>query len=115
MSEHNGNGRPPLAGLGDIAPRSVDPTERYFDITRGQIQLKRRGWIVQPEWTPPAIPVSITTSQGTVSIPLTAYFEADVGTLPAGGSSTFTVRSLNASEGSGGIFVALGGDAPPAP
>ena len=56
MSEHNGNGRPPLAGLGDIAPRSVDPTERYFDITRGQIQLKRRGWIVQPEWTPPAIP-----------------------------------------------------------
>ena len=56
MTEHNGHGVPPLAGLGDIAPRSVDPTERYFDITRGQIQLKRRGWIVQPEWTPPAIP-----------------------------------------------------------
>src|SRR3990167_4715890 len=56
MSEHNGNSRPPLAGLGDIAPRSVDPTERYFDISRGQVQLKRRGWIVQPEWTPPAIP-----------------------------------------------------------
>ena len=56
MSEHNGNGRPPLAGLGDIAPRSVDPTERLFDITRGQVMLKRRGWIVQPEWTPPEIP-----------------------------------------------------------
>ena len=56
MSEHNGNGRPPLAGLGDIAPRSVDPTERLFDIARGQVMLKRRGWIVQPEWTPPEIP-----------------------------------------------------------
>lgn len=56
MSEHNGHSVPPLAGLGDIAPRSVDLTERYFDIARGQIQLKRRGWIVQPEWTPPAIP-----------------------------------------------------------
>ena len=56
MSEHNGNGRPPLAGLGDIAPRSVDPTERLFDIARGQVMLKRRGWIVQPEWAPTPIP-----------------------------------------------------------
>ncbi len=56
MSEHNGNSRPPLAGLSDIAPRSVDPTERLFDIARGQVMLKQRGWIVTPEWIPPQIP-----------------------------------------------------------
>jgi hypothetical protein len=46
----------PLNGLGDIQPSSVDPMERYFRIVRGQVQLKRRGWIVQPEWTPPVVP-----------------------------------------------------------
>ncbi len=46
----------PLNGLGDIAPSSVDPMERYFRIVRGQVQLKRRGWIVPPEWTPPVVP-----------------------------------------------------------
>lgn len=52
----NGHSIPPLAGLGDIAPASVDPTERYFNIARAQVQLKRRGWIVSPEWKPPLIP-----------------------------------------------------------
>ncbi len=51
----NGVGTGGLSGMGDIAPRSVDPTERYFDIVRGQVQLKRRGWIVNPEWKPEAI------------------------------------------------------------
>lgn len=45
-----------LAGLGDIAPVSVDPMERYFRIIRGQVSLPRRGWIVQPEWKPTPIP-----------------------------------------------------------
>ncbi len=52
----NGMGAGPLAGLGDIAPASVDPMERYFRILRGQVSLPRRGWIVQPEWAPPSIP-----------------------------------------------------------
>lgn len=43
-------------GLGDIAPASVDPMERYFRIVRGQVQLPRRGWIVTPKWEPPVIP-----------------------------------------------------------
>lgn len=44
------------SGLGDIAPSSVDPMERYFRIIRGQVQLPRRGWIVNPKWTPPTVP-----------------------------------------------------------
>lgn len=52
----NMSGKSPLAGLGDIAPESVDPMERYFRILRGQVSLPRRGWIVQPQWTPPEIP-----------------------------------------------------------
>ena len=48
-----GTGGPP--GLGDIMPPSVDPMERYFRIIRGQVSLPRRGWIVNPEWTPPRI------------------------------------------------------------
>lgn len=44
------------SGLGDIAPSSVDPMERYFRIIRGQVQLPRRGWIVNPKWTPPVVP-----------------------------------------------------------
>lgn len=52
----NGMGAGPLSGLGDIAPESVDPTERLFRITRGQTSLPRRGWIVQPQWTPQPIP-----------------------------------------------------------
>ncbi len=44
------------SGLGDIAPSSVDPMERYFRIIRGQVQLPRRGWIVTPKWTPPTVP-----------------------------------------------------------
>ena len=51
----NGLGTGPLSGLGDIAPASVDPMERYFRIIRGQVQLPRRGWIVAPEWTPPVV------------------------------------------------------------
>ena len=51
----NGVGTGGPAGLGDIAPSSVDPMERYFNIIRGQVQLKRRGWIVSPDWKPPAI------------------------------------------------------------
>lgn len=52
----NGSPLPPLAGLSDIAPESVDPMERYFRILRGQVSLPRRGWIVSPPWTPPPIP-----------------------------------------------------------
>jgi hypothetical protein len=53
----NGIGTGPLAGgLGDIAPASVDPMERYFRIIRGQVMLPRRAWIVDQKWTPPAIP-----------------------------------------------------------
>jgi hypothetical protein len=52
----NGIGSGPLSGLGDIAPPSVDPMERYFRIIRGQVQLPRRGWIVNPQWTPPSVP-----------------------------------------------------------
>lgn len=52
----NGVGTDPIAGLGDIAPASVDPMERYFRIIRGQTQLPRRGWIVNPKWVPPSIP-----------------------------------------------------------
>ena len=48
-----GTGGPP--GLGDIMPPSVDPMERYFRIIRGQVSLPRRGWIVNPQWTPPRI------------------------------------------------------------
>lgn len=44
------------SGLGDIAPSSVDPMERYFRIIRGQVQLPRRGWIVTPKWVPPSVP-----------------------------------------------------------
>jgi hypothetical protein len=51
----NGLGTGPLAGLGDIAPASVDPMERYFRIIRGQVMLPRRGWVVNPKWTPPEI------------------------------------------------------------
>lgn len=51
----NGIGSGPLKGLGDIAPASVDPMERYFRIIRGQVQLPRRGWIVEPKWEPPPI------------------------------------------------------------
>lgn len=54
--KYNGMGSDPLAGLGDIAPPSVDPMERYFRIIRGQVQLPKRGWIVAPRWTPPSIP-----------------------------------------------------------
>jgi len=52
----NGIGSGPLKGLGDIAPASVDPMERYFRILRGQVQLPKRGWIVSPQWEPPVIP-----------------------------------------------------------
>lgn len=52
----NGVGTDQAKGLGDIAPRSVDPMERYFNIIRGQVQLPKRGWIVTPKWEPPAIP-----------------------------------------------------------
>lgn len=52
----NGIGTGPLSGLGDLAPSSVDPMERYFRIVRGQVQLPRRGWIVEPKWEPPVIP-----------------------------------------------------------
>ncbi len=45
----------PVGSLGDIAPASVDPMERYFRIVRGQVQLPRRGWIVNPKWTPPLV------------------------------------------------------------
>jgi hypothetical protein len=55
MGKLNGVGSGGPAGLGDIQPASVDPMERYFRIIRGQVQLKRRGWIVQPDWTPPKI------------------------------------------------------------
>lgn len=48
----NGIGTGPLKGLGDIAAPDVDPMDRYFQIIRGQVQLPRRGWIVQPKWTP---------------------------------------------------------------
>lgn len=51
----NGVGSGPLKGLGDIAPASVDPMERYFRILRGQVQLPRRAWIVSPEWVPPVV------------------------------------------------------------
>jgi hypothetical protein len=52
----NGIGTGPLSGgLGDIAPASVDPMERYFRIIRGQVMLPRREWIVDPTWTPPVI------------------------------------------------------------
>lgn len=51
----NGLGTDKLGGLGDIAPASVDPMERYFRIVRGQVQLPRRGWIVNPQWTPPVV------------------------------------------------------------
>ncbi len=57
MNENGkGMGTSPLAGLGDIAPPSVDPMERYFRIIRGQVSLPRRGWIVKPEFTPPQVP-----------------------------------------------------------
>lgn len=56
MSKMNGIGTGPLSGLGDIAPTSVDPMERYFQIIRGQVQLPRRGWIVAPQWEPPVVP-----------------------------------------------------------
>lgn len=46
----------PVSSLGDIAPTSIDPMERYFRIVRGQVQLPKRGWIVTPKWTPPMIP-----------------------------------------------------------
>jgi hypothetical protein len=52
----NGLGTGPLAGMGDIAPPSVDPMERYFQIVRGQVQLPRRGWVVNPQWTPEMVP-----------------------------------------------------------
>jgi hypothetical protein len=55
MGNMNGIGSGPLSGLGDIAPASVDPMERYFRIIRGQVQLPRRGWIVDPKWVPPVI------------------------------------------------------------
>src|SRR5574339_1042960 len=55
MSKLNGIGTGPLKGLGDIAPASVDPMERYFQIIRGQVQLPRRGWIVSPKWMPPQV------------------------------------------------------------
>jgi len=56
MGNLNGMGSGPLKGLGDIAPASVDPMERYFRIVRGQVQLPKRGWIVAPQWDPPTIP-----------------------------------------------------------
>jgi len=56
MSNLNGIGTGPLNGLGDIAPPSVDPMERYFRIIRGQVQLPKRGWIVSPQWAPPQVP-----------------------------------------------------------
>lgn len=56
MGKLNGIGTgAPLGGMGDIQPSSVDPMERYFNIIRGQVQLKRRGWIVNPKWEPPKI------------------------------------------------------------
>lgn len=55
MAGMNGMGSGPLKGLGDIAPPSVDPMERYQRILRGQVQLPRRGWIVAPQWTPAPI------------------------------------------------------------
>ncbi len=57
MAKLNGLGTGGAAsGLGDIAPASVDPMERYFRIIRGQVQLPRRGWIVTPKWTPEVVP-----------------------------------------------------------
>lgn len=56
MGKLNGIGTgSPSGGLGDIQPSSVDPMERYFNIIRGQVQLKRREWIVAPKWSPPKI------------------------------------------------------------
>ena len=46
----------PASGLGDLAPASFDPMDRYYRIVRGQVQLPQRGWIVTPKWTPPTIP-----------------------------------------------------------
>ncbi len=54
MGENNGNS--PLAGLGDIPAGAMEPMERLYQITRGQVNLPRRGWIVQPRWTPPSVP-----------------------------------------------------------
>jgi len=51
----NGVGSGPLKGLGDITPPNIDPMDRYFQILRGQVMLPRRGWIVQPKWTPPQV------------------------------------------------------------
>ena len=56
MVENNGAGTGPVMGLGDIAPASADPMERYFNIIRGQVSLPRRGWIVRPQWSPPNVP-----------------------------------------------------------
>lgn len=55
MAKMNGLGSGPLKGLGDIAPPSLDPMDRYSQIIRGQVQLPRRGWIVAPQWEPPQI------------------------------------------------------------
>jgi hypothetical protein len=59
----NGMGTGPLSGLGDIPASSVNPMERYFQIIRGQVQLPRRGWIVDPQWKPPSIPGMETMQQ----------------------------------------------------
>ena len=56
MGDNNGAGTGPVMGLGDIAPASADPMERYFNIIRGQVSLPRRGWIVRPQWSPPNVP-----------------------------------------------------------
>lgn len=47
MSE-NGNQR----GLGDIAPKFVDPLETYFDTLQQGPSFPRKKWIVSPEWQP---------------------------------------------------------------
>ncbi len=59
MADRPLNGRGtggPVGRLGDIAPASVDPMERYFKIIRGQVQLPQRGWIVNPKWSPVPLP-----------------------------------------------------------
>ncbi len=53
--ENNGAGSGPLKGLGDIPAGSMEPMERLYQITRGQVSLPRRGWVVSPQWTPPRI------------------------------------------------------------
>jgi uncharacterized repeat protein (TIGR01451 family) len=61
---------------------------------------------VEVTWTWPDTAVSITTPLGTVPVSSSAAFGvADIGPLPAGGSSAITVRSLNTDGESGRVFI----------